>query len=147
MTAAGIIEQFNVERPNKVDDSLKLGWLKKIEQMIINEVIIQHEHDLEDESKVSLVVRGNTLSITKAGKLSEHIDSFDMDSEMLVKEPYDDLYIHYLDQRIALMNNDTKRYNVSSQQYNNAYFAYQQYFNRTYITKKQPKLLLRHENL
>lgn len=147
MRVAGIIEQFNVERPNTVDDSVKLGWLKKCEQMIVNEVIIQHEHDLEDETKMSLIVSGNTLKIQSAGKIQDHIDSFGMESELLVKEPYDDLYIHYLDQRLALMNNDTKRYNVASAQYNNAYHAFQQYFNRTYITKKQPKKLFRHERL
>lgn len=147
MTVAGIIEQFNTERPNTLDDTVKVNWLKKFEQMVINEVIIQHDHDLEDENKVSLIVKGSTLKITPAGSLSAHIDSFGMDSELIIKEPYDDVYIHYLDQRLASMNNDTKRYNVASQNYNNAYYAFQQYFNRTFKTKSQPKKLLRHEVL
>lgn len=147
MTVAGIIEQFNTERPNQVDDDIKLGWLKKCEQMIINEIIISHEHDLADEDKVSLTVHGSTLRITPAGSLESHMDTFDMDTNLLVQEPYDDLYIWYLDQRIGFTQSDTKRYNMAVVQYNNALLSYQQYFNRTYKTKKQPKLLFSHDTL
>lgn len=147
MTVAGIIEQYNNERPNQVDDSTKLNWLKKLEKMIINEVIISHEHDLEDNSKLTLTVSGSTLHITNAGSLTHHIDSFDMDSDLLVPEPYDDLYIYFLDQRIALQNNDKTRFNTATTMYNNALLQYQQYFNRTYPTIRRQKRLFRHECL
>ena len=144
MTVAEIIEQYNTERPNQASDELKIGWLKKCEQMIINEVIISHEHDLTDEDKVSLSVHGSTLKITPAGLLESHMDGFDLDTEMLVPAPYDDLYLWYLDQRVGYTQADTKRYNMAVVQYNNALLSYQQYFNRTYKTKKQPKALFRH---
>lgn len=147
MTVVGIIEQFNTERPNQVDDALKVMWLRKCEQMIINEILMSHEHDLEDEKTINLTVAGSTLVVDSAGSFEDHINSFAMESTLLVPEPYDDLYIHYLDQRIALNQNDTKRYNIASTQYNNALLTYQQYCNRTYITKKAPKRLLRHEDL
>ena len=79
MTVAGIIQQYNTERPNSVDDEIKVGWLRKVEQMIINEVISQHEHDLEDKTELSLSVVGSTLFIKEAGSIAEHIASFDMD--------------------------------------------------------------------
>lgn len=147
MTVAGIIEQFNTERPNQVDDDLKLGWLKRCEQMIINEVIISHEHDLADEDKVSLTVHGSTLKITPAGSLESHMDSFGLDTELLVPEPYDEVYIYYLDQKIGITQADTKRYNMAVTQYNNSLLAYQQYFNRTYKTKKKPSQLFHHDTL
>lgn len=143
-TVASIISQYNTERPNKVADETKLTWLRKCEQMIINEVLIQHKHDLEDENKLTLSVSGTTLHVGSPGSFEEHINNWDMDTEMYVPEPYDDLYLHYLDQRIALANNDAKRYNMASTQYNNALLSFQQYFNRTYITKKQPKELFKH---
>lgn len=147
MTVAGIIEQFNTEKPNQVDDALKVLWLRKCEQMIINEILMSHEHNLEDENTINLSVAGSTLIIKPAGSFEDHINNFDMDTTLLVPEPYDDLYIHYLDQRIALNQNDTKRYNLASNQYNNALLVYQQYCNRTYVTKKSPKRMLRHEDL
>lgn len=146
-TVAQIIEQYNTERPNQVDDALKVIWLRKCERMIINEVLVSHEHDLEDENRIELKVTGSVLVVTGAGSFEEHIDSFDMDSYLLVPEPYDDLYLYYLDQRIALNNNDKTRYNTSSAQYNNALLTYQQYVNRTYQTKKVSKKLLNHANL
>lgn len=147
MTVAGLIEQFNAEHPNQMHDDVKVYWLRKCEQMLINEVLMSHEHDLEDEDKIELRVSGSTLVIQNAGNFEQHIAGFDMDTVLIAPEPYDDLYIYYLDQRLALNNNDTKRFNVAAQMYNNALLTYQQYFNRTYKTKKQPSKLLRHEVL
>lgn len=146
-TVAEIISQYNTERPNSVEDAQKVLWLRKCERMIINEILVSHEHDLEEETRVELKVVGSHLVVTGAGSFEEHIDSFGMDSYLLVPEPYDDLYIHYLDQRIALNNNDKTRYNTAAAQYNNALLTYQQYVNRTYKTKKISKKLLNHSNI
>lgn len=146
-TVAQIIEQYNAERPNQMEDSVKVLWLRKCEQMLINEIYVQHEHDLEDESRIELSVTGSTLHIKAAGSFAEHIASFDMDSKLLVPEPYDDLYLHYIDQKIAYLNNDKARFNTASTMFNNALLTYQQYFNRTYQTKKVEKKLFNHSNL
>lgn len=146
-TVAQIIEQYNAERPNQTDDAVKVTWLRKCEQMLINEIYVQHEHDLEDETRQELNVEGSTLIIESAGSFEDHISNFDMDTALLVPEPYDDLYIYYLDQRIAFNANDKARYNTAVTMYNNALLTYQQYFNRTYETKKISKKLLNHSNL
>lgn len=146
-TVAEIISQYNAERPNQVEDAQKVLWLRKCERMIINEILVSHEHDLEEETRVDLKVVGSHLVITGAGSFEQHIDSFDMDTPLLVPEPYDDLYLHYLDQRIALNNNDKTRYNTAAAQYNNALLTYQQYVNRTYKTKKISKKLLNHSDI
>ena len=118
-----------------------------IRQNVIKKESIRSFHDLEDKTELSLSVVGSTLFIKEAGSIADHIASFGLDSNLLVPEPYDDLYIHYLDQRIAYNNNDTRRYNAAAQQYNNALLTYQQYFNRNYTTIKTKKRLFRHENL
>lgn len=146
-TVAEIISQYNTERPNQVEDAQKVLWLRKCERMIINEILVSHEHDLEEETRVDMKVVGSHLVITGAGSFEQHIDSFDMDTPLLVPEPYDDLYLHYLDQRIALNNNDKTRYNTAATQYNNALLMYQQYVNRTYKTKKISKKLLNHSDI
>lgn len=146
-TVAQIIEQYNAERPNTTEDSIKVLWLRKCEQMLINEIYVQHEHDLEAESKIELHVTGSTLHIKAAGSFEKHINGFDMDTKLLVPEPYDDLYLHYLDQKIAYLNNDKARYNTASTMYNNALLTYQQYFNRTYTTKKVSNKLFNHNNI
>lgn len=144
MTVAGLIEQFNAERPNQIQDDIKVYWLRKCEQMLINEILKSHEHDLESEDRMTMKVAGSTLKITSAGSFDKHIDEFDMDSTLLAPEPYDDLYIHYLDQRLALNNNDTKRFNVAATMYNNALLTYQQYFNRENKTIQKKSKIFRH---
>lgn len=124
MTVASIIEQFNTERPNNISDTLKVGWLLKCEKMIYDTVLMTHEDCIEVD-----------------------FDDFDIDSELLVDEPYDDLYIHYLDQRVALNANDTRRYNAAATLFNNAMITYQQKYNRDHKPLKVSKKMLRHEVL
>lgn len=147
MTVAALIEQYNTERPNNIEDALKVTWLRKCEQMIINEVVDSHTHDPLDHTSLNLSVQGSTLYIQEAGKLTDHMAGFDLDTVLLVPEPYDGVYMYFLDQRIALNQNDTRRYNAASTQYNNALLQYQQYYNRSYETIKKPKKTLRHETL
>ncbi len=129
MTVAGIIEQYNTERPNSVEDSLKLGWLEKCERMIIDTVILTHEDAPCEED------------------IEDHIANFGMDTELYVNEPYDDLYLYFLDQRIAMNNNDNKRLNTASTYYNNALLTYQQQYTRKHMSLRARKRLLRHEVL
>ena len=81
-TVAEIISQYNTERPNQVEDAQKVLWLRKCERMIINEILVSHEHDLEEETRVDLKVVGSHLVITGAGSFEQHIDSFDMDTPL-----------------------------------------------------------------
>lgn len=129
MNVASIIEQYNTERPNQIDDVLKIGWLKKCEMTIADTIFRRHMGSPSEE------------------ELDEHIDNFDMDTELLIDEPYDDLYIYFLDQRIAMNQNDMKRYNSSATLYNNAFLTYQQKYNREHMAFKPHNHMIRHEVL
>lgn len=126
MTVAGIIEQYNTERPNSIDDMTKMAWLKKLELSLI-ETIKNHQGCPSDE------------------ELFVHIEYFGMDTDLLLEEPYDDVYIYYLDQRIAYDNNDGNRNNVATRMYNNALLHWKQMYNREHMALKEPNHLLRHE--
>ena len=147
MKVAALIEQYNTERPNNIEDSMKMSWLRKLEMLIIEEVINTHEHDEADNSELGLKVSGSTLYITPGGSLADHIASFNMDSTLLIPEEYDDVYMYYLDQRIALDQNDTRRYNTAATAYNNAMLVYQQYYNRTHMPLKKRNHLIDHRNI
>lgn len=81
----------------------------------------------------------------KVGNMSD--DEFVMDSELSIPDPYTDIYMFYIDMKIAYYNNDARLYNIASQEYNNAYLAYQQLFNRTHTPDKPRGHLIRHEVL
>lgn len=126
MTVAGIIEQYNTERPNNIEDLLKIEWLRKCEEMIIDTIILTHKGAPEME------------------ELDQHISEFDAGTELLIKEPYDDLYIYFLDQRIAMNQNDTRRYNAAATMYNNALLTYQQKYNREHMPLQSKGFLIKH---
>lgn len=132
MNVVGMIDQYNLERPNSVEDSVKKDFLRKCEANLIENVILLYDpltgERTEEEWK-------------------EYLDSFDYESNLILDEPFDDLYIYYLDQRLALNNNDMKRYNAASRLFDNMLLAFKQKYNREHFPRQTRKMLLRHEVL
>lgn len=142
MTAAELIARYDAERPNQISPETKLEWLRKLEKLIIREVILTHSGDPRFTPE------------TRPGE--ERAEPFDEDlyfavwglaSELIVDVPYDDVYFYFIDTRAAANANDTKRYNMAMTLYNNAMVTYQQYYNRTYRPIRKRKRFLRHEIL
>lgn len=80
--------------------------------------------------------------------ISEMPDTeFTTQSLLTIPDPFDEIYLHYLDLKIAFYNNDAKTYNIASQEYNNAYLAFQQLMNRTRKADRPRGHLIRHEAL
>jgi len=132
MNVVGMIDQYNLERPNNVEDTVKKEFLKKCEANIIGDVILLYEPLVGERT---------------AEEWQEHLDTFDYETDLCVDNPYDDLYIYYLDQRIALNNNDMKRYNVATRLFDNMFLSYKQKYNREHFPKQTRKMLLQHEVL
>ncbi|MBR3635916.1 MAG: hypothetical protein IKN47_06945 [Lachnospiraceae bacterium] len=132
MTVAGMIEQYNMERPNSVEDSVKMEFLRKCETNILNSVILLYDPNVGERTEEEWM---------------EHLQEFDLDTELAVQEPFDDLYGYWLDQRIAMDNNDTKRFNVSTRLFDNMFLAFKQKYNRDHFPRQVRKKLLRHEVL
>lgn len=132
MTVAGMIEQYNMERPNNVEDSVKMDFLKKCEANIIDSVILLYD-PLEGERTEE--------------EWQKYLKDFDYDSSLICQDPFEDIYIYYLDQRIALNNNEIKRYNTSTRLFDNMFLAYKQKYNRTHYPRQTRKMLLQHKVL
>lgn len=74
-------------------------------------------------------------------------EDFGMDSYLSIPEPYTDVYMHYLDMKSAYYQNDAKRYNMASQEYNNTYYAFQQWMNRTHTPDRARTHIIDHRRL
>lgn len=159
MTVAQLIQKYNTERQNSLSDKTKMQWLRRCERMVINDVIMTHELpgvNLEDAENIEHPIvgftptyayaEGNVLNFNDSGVI-DNDDEFGMETELIIQEPYDDVYMYYIDQRIAYNNNDIRRYNTASQCFNNAYITFQQWYNRTHKAKQPKTYLLRHEVL
>ena len=132
MTVAGMIEQYNMERPNSVEDSVKRDFLKKCEANILDSVILLYKPQVGERTFEEWV---------------DWLDNFNYDTELILKEPYDDVYLYWLDQRICLNNNDKARYNVASRLFDNIFLSFKQKYNREHYPTQTRKMLLKHEVL
>lgn len=92
-----IIERCDRVRLNDIDDAEKVRWLGELDGEIALNIMLMSVADAES-------FRYDPME--------------DMDTELLVRFPYDALYQHYLEAKVDYANNDLNRYNASSAMYN-----------------------------
>lgn len=105
---------------------------------------------IDNIEHLDLINLGAFANISKDGTIifaSASDDEFGMQSELVIPEPYSQIYLYYLDMKIAYNNNDSRRYNMAAQEYNNTYLAYQQYYNRTHKPDSPRGKMIQHEVL
>lgn len=101
-------------KPNQYSTDIKTGWLSKLDGQIFKEVFLTHA-DSPIES-------------------FDGYDGSDLEQELLVPYPYDeDIYNYFLQAQIDKENGETAKYNQSITLYNNAFHAFQAWYNRTHL--------------
>lgn len=106
------ITQLQGIKPNQYDDETHIRWLSDLDGLIFNEIIRWHEG--ADE--------------VPHGPYSTD----DLDTELLVQEPYSDVYIKYLAAQVDFFNAEMARYNNSMVMFNVALSTYADWYNRTH---------------
>lgn len=101
-------------KPNSYTLDVKLGWLSKLDGQIFTEVFKTHEGCPIEEFT--------------------GYDGKDIKQELLVPYPFDeDIYNYFLQAQIDRENGETAKYNQSITLYNNAYHAFQGWYNRNHV--------------
>ena len=100
-------------KPNTYDESMKVAWLSALDMRIHQEIVLTHAHESDEES------------------FSGYTEQTDKDTELLVKAPYDELYLYYLESKIDYSNGEMGKYNNSAAMFNATYTGYVNYINRT----------------
>ena len=116
MTIIEAIQAADAMKPNSYTELEKVAWLSKLDGAIKKEIIDTHE-DGEN-----IVFDG-------------YNESTPTDTELLVKAPYDDIYLYWLESRIDYYNGEYGRYNNTVTTYNEAYSAYERFYNRAHMPK------------
>ena len=111
MTIIEAIGIINVLKPNNFSELDKIGWLSEIEWIIKHNVIDTHE------GGEKIVFNG-------------YDQETNTESKLLISEPYDDLYIKWLEAKIDYHNAEYQKYNNSITAFNNIYSAFERYYNR-----------------
>ena len=118
MTVKQAIDQVDSLRPNQYAPAQKVKWLSDLDGMIYSEVISAHEP-----------IPGDT------GSFTPYDPNTDMDKLLIVKPPYEEVYLHYLAMQISLHNGEIPKYNNDMMLFNAAYSA----FSKAYTRKVMPK--------
>ena len=118
MRALELILKLDKLKPNDIDDDIKKTWLTNAFWQVVTEIIDKHEgakdhseYDLEDLLG-SLVVKTST--------------------DLLVDEPYDELYVYYMKAQIDLAYDETDKYNKHMMLFNTAFDNFAKHYRQNH---------------
>ena len=114
MTISEAITSLDELKHNVYSQSDKIKWLSRLDLKIRTEIIDTHED-------------------APSSAFEGYDDSTDLNTELLVPAPYDDVYLRYMETQIDYLNGEYGRYNNSMTMFNAAYSNYERYYNRTHM--------------
>lgn len=110
------INRIDSLKHNTYSTNDKIAWLSRLDSMVKRLIIDTHE-DGEDVN------------------FTGYDDSTDMETEMLVPAPFDEVYLRWLEAQIDYTNGEYDKYNNSILMYQAAYDGYANYYNRNHMPK------------
>ena len=116
MKISEAIEYFDALCVNRVDPAVKVKWLSECDTRLNNEVLLTHEG---------------------CGRKCFHgyAPDADLDTELLVGEPYTDIYYHWLRMKNADLNQELEIYNEATQKYYEYMNGWADWVNRNRMPK------------
>lgn len=115
MTINDAISSVDTLKHNTFERSHKIRWLSEVDSMVKREILDTHE--------------GETTGYT--GYVSDQPG----DTVLLVPEPYDVLYLRWLEAMIDYQNGEYGRFNNAMALFNTSYQSYADYYHRTHRPK------------
>ena len=110
------INKIDDLKPNDYDQSDKVVWLSRLDAMVKNQVIDTHEG-------------GEGVNFS-----GSDVET-DLETELLIPEPYDEAYIRWLEAQIDYTNGEYAKYNNSIEMFNASWKGYQNHYNRTHMPR------------
>lgn len=121
MTIAEVISRVDALKPNSYTPEDKVEWLSNLDARVKSQIIDAHER--------------HGCPVCFFGYDSE----LDMDTDLLVPAPYDEMYLRWLEAMIDYHNSEDARYNNAIMLFNNAYEGYKKHYTRTHMPKNKGK--------
>lgn len=114
MTIKDAINRIDSLKHNIYSNGEKIAWLSRLDSMIKTFIIDTHEGS-----------EGVTFDGYQANT--------DLDTELLVGAPFDEIYLKWLEAQIDYANGEYYKYNNSILMYNTAYEAFENDYNRKHM--------------
>ena len=116
MTIIEAINTIDNLKHNTYSQHDKVAWLSRLDSMIKRLIIDTHEG-------------GEDVAFTG------YDGNGDLNVEMLVPAPFDEVYLRWLEAQIDYTNGEYDKYNNSILMYQAAYDGYANYYNRNHMPK------------
>lgn len=115
MTIHGAIELLDEQIHNTYSDTDKIRWLSRLDGMVKQFIIDTHSggEDVEFSG----------------------YDETDMETELLVAHPHDNIYLRWMETQIHYLNHEYDKYNNAMDVFQTEYTAFERYYNRTHMPK------------
>ena len=134
MTLIQAVNEADNLKPNMYGLPEKIKWLSRLDQRIFEEVLLMHE--LSDEEKEPFMVEIDGKIIFSFCAYNEN----DQEKELIVQEPYDEMYVHWLSAQIDWNNREYAGFNATNAVFEATYTAFRNAFNRTHMPKGGRKI-------
>ena len=116
MTIREAIERIDSLKHNVYSQNDKIAWLSRLDSMVKTLIIDAHE----GSEKVNF---------------SGYNDRTDIETELLVPAPFDEMYLRWLEAQIDYSNGEYDKYNNAIVMYQTAYDGYANYYRRTHMPR------------
>ena len=113
MTLTEAINRLDSLKSNTYTQDDKVQWLSRLDGMVKRTIIDTHE------GGEAVVFGGYTADMP-------------MSTELLVKSPFDEMYIRWMEAQIDYFNGEYGKYNNSITMFNADFNAYKNYYNRSH---------------
>lgn len=107
------IDRIDSLKHNTYTNGEKIEWLSRLDGQIKNEIIDTHEGGQD------IIYKPYT--------------ELDMEKELMIGIPYDDIYIRWIEAQIDYYNGEISRYNNSMLMFQAALDNYKRFYNRTHM--------------
>ncbi|MBQ2558919.1 MAG: hypothetical protein II553_07910 [Lachnospiraceae bacterium] len=134
MTLIQAVNEADNLKPNMYGLPEKIKWLSRLDRRIFEEILLMHE--LSDEEKEPFMVEIDGKRIFSFCAYNEN----DQEKELIVKEPYDEIYVHWLSAQIDWNNREYAGFNATNAVFEATYSAFRNAFNRTHMPKCGKKI-------
>lgn len=118
MTISDALTRLDLIKQNAYTQQEKVAWLSRLDSMVRKSVIDTHEGGPEEP-------------------FAGYTDLTPLTTELLAGEPWDEMYLHYLEAQIDYANGETARYNNAISLFNTVFSDYANAYNRTHAPKGQ----------
>lgn len=116
MTIIEAINQVDALKHNTYSQDQKVKWLSRAESMIKRLIIDTHEGGENVE-------------------FNGFTEDTDLHTALIAPEPYDELYVRYLEMQIDYANGEIDRYNGSAAMFHSTFQDYGRYYHRTHMPR------------